>query len=85
MTEEKDTYIESVADYLNTLPQNQEFFDTLLDKLTLFRGQGNKEWDLMPSVMCTSQQKLDTNFKYYFSINLISVQYGASFATFLSG
>jgi len=34
---------------------------------------------------CTSQQKLDTNFKYYFSINLISVQYGASFATFLSG
>lgn len=38
MTEEKDTYIESVADYLNTLPQNQEFFDTLLDKLTLFRG-----------------------------------------------
>ena len=51
MTEEKDTYIESVADYLNTLPQNQEFFDTLLDKLTLFRGQGNKEWDLMPSVM----------------------------------
>ena len=36
-------------------------------------------------VNCTSQQKLDTNFKYYFSINLISVQYGASFATFLSG
>lgn len=35
--------------------------------------------------MCTSQQKLDTNFKYYLSINLISVQYGASFATFLSG
>ena len=34
---------------------------------------------------CTSQQKLDTNFKYYLSINLISVQYGASFATFLSG
>jgi predicted AAA+ superfamily ATPase len=37
------------------------------------------------SVLCTSQQKLDTNFKYYLSINLISVQYGASFATFLSG
>lgn len=36
-------------------------------------------------VLCTSQQKLDTNFKYYLSINLISVQYGASFATFLSG
>ena len=36
-------------------------------------------------VFCTSQQKLDTNFKYYLSINLISVQYGASFATFLSG
>ena len=36
-------------------------------------------------VICTSQQKLDTNFKYYLSINLISVQYGASFATFLSG
>lgn len=35
--------------------------------------------------LCTSQQKLDTNFKYYLSINLISVQYGASFATFLSG
>lgn len=35
--------------------------------------------------ICTSQQKLDTNFKYYLSINLISVQYGASFATFLSG
>ena len=51
MTEEKNTYIESVADYLNALPQNQEFSDTLLDKLTLFRGQGNKEWDLMPSVM----------------------------------
>ena len=39
MTEEKNTYIESVADYLNALPQNQEFSDTLLDKLTLFRGQ----------------------------------------------
>ena len=37
------------------------------------------------STNCTSQQKLDTNFKYYLSINLISVQYGASFATFLSG
>ena len=37
------------------------------------------------SLRCTSQQKLDTNFKYYLSINLISVQYGASFATFLSG
>ena len=36
-------------------------------------------------LQCTSQQKLDTNFKYYLSINLISVQYGASFATFLSG
>ena len=31
MTEEKDTYIESVADYLNTLPQNQEFFDKIID------------------------------------------------------
>ena len=37
------------------------------------------------TMLCTSQQKLDTNFKYYLSINLISVQYGASFATFLSG
>ena len=59
MTEEKDTYIESVADYLNTLPQNQEFFDTLLDKLTLFRGQGNKEWDLMPSVMRNREDYLN--------------------------
>ncbi len=39
----------------------------------------------LESNRCTSQQKLDTNFKYYLSINLISVQYGASFATFLSG
>ena len=41
--------------------------------------------DNASEVDCTSQQKLDTNFKYYLSINLISVQYGASFATFLSG
>ena len=40
---------------------------------------------LLSGKLCTSQQKLDTNFKYYLSINLISVQYGASFATFLSG
>lgn len=59
MTEEKDTYIESVADYLNALPQNQEFSDTLLDKLTLFRGQGNKEWDLMPSVMRNREDYLN--------------------------
>ena len=44
-----------------------------------------KEWVEFAKMDCTSQQKLDTNFKYYFSINLISVQYGASFATFLSG
>ena len=67
MTEEKDTYIESVADYLNALPQNQEFSDTLLDKLTLFRGQGNKEWDLMPSVMRNREDYLNEELyiKFY--------------------
>ena len=33
--------------------------DTLLDKLTLFRGQGNKEWDLMPSVMRNREDYLN--------------------------
>ena len=59
MMEEKDMYIESVVDYLNALPQNEEFSDTLLDKLTLFRGQGNKEWDLMPSVMRNREDYLN--------------------------
>ncbi|WP_346678143.1 FRG domain-containing protein [Erysipelatoclostridium sp. An173] len=49
--EEKEIYVESVADYLNALPENEEFSDSLLDHLTLFRGQGNKEWNLIPSVM----------------------------------
>ena len=62
-------------------------------RLTLSEGQydilseGNvyKNVKTENAKTCTSQQKLDTNFKYYLSINLISVQYGASFATFLSG
>lgn len=59
MTEEKDVYIESVVDYLNVLPHNEEFSDTLLDNLTLFRGQGNKEWNLMPSVMRNREDYLN--------------------------
>lgn len=59
MTEEKDTYIESVVDYLNALPRNEEFSDTLLDRLILFRGQGNKEWNLMPSVMRNREDYLN--------------------------
>lgn len=49
--EEKEIYVESIVDYLNALPENEEFSDSLLDNLTLFRGQGNKEWNLIPSVM----------------------------------
>jgi len=56
-----------------------ECYDVSLDYLLKGEQKMKTYYD------CTSQQKLDTNFKYYFSINLISVQYGASFATFLSG
>lgn len=49
------------------------------------RNATPEEQEILSQYVCTSQQKLDTNFKYYLSINLISVQYGASFATFLSG
>ena len=58
------------------LPEYFEF----LNPVKMLCGSGALE-----NIPCTSQQKLDTNFKYYLSINLISVQYGASFATFLSG
>lgn len=51
MTENSAVYIESVADFLNVLPDGDEFFDTLLDKLLLYRGQASKHWNLMPSVM----------------------------------
>ena len=49
--DEAIVYVESVTDYLNALPEGDEFFDTLLDKLVLYRGQGNKNWSLMPGVM----------------------------------
>lgn len=32
---------------------------SLLDHLTLFRGQGNKEWNLIPSVMRNSEDFLN--------------------------
>lgn len=49
--DESFVYVESVTDYLNALPEGDEFFDTLLDKMVLYRGQGNKNWSLMPGVM----------------------------------
>lgn len=55
-----------------------------MEKL-ISRKEAAKLLGISIATLCTSQQKLDTNFKYYLSINLISVQYGASFATFLSG
>lgn len=51
MKEESCVYIESVVDFLNALPEGDEFFDTLLDNLVLYRGQGNKNWSLMPCIM----------------------------------
>ena len=65
------------------------FFEKHAGALPVFEKFKNQVKEAMEGVcmkvQCTSQQKLDTNFKYYLSINLISVQYGASFATFLSG
>ena len=55
------------------------------DTIQAKQAELNAAYDAFTAKNCTSQQKLDTNFKYYLSINLISVQYGASFATFLSG
>lgn len=46
-----DTYIKSVSEFLAELPNENEFYDRLLDNLFLFRGQGNKEWNLMPSAL----------------------------------
>lgn len=56
---EKEIYVESVADYLSVLPENEEFSDFLLDNFTLFRGQGNKEWNLIPGVMRNSEDFLN--------------------------
>lgn len=51
MKEEQAVYIESVADFLNALPEGYEFSDTLLDNFILYRGQSNKNWGLVPEVM----------------------------------
>lgn len=52
-------YIESVVDYLNVLPRNEGLHNTLLDDLTLFRWQRNKEWNLMSSVMRNREDYLN--------------------------
>ena len=44
-------YIETVGDYLNILPELEEFSDRVMDKLTLYRGQGNKKWKLLPGAL----------------------------------
>ena len=68
------------------ISNQQQISVSMLTKLLFFVIGGVSIFNILfTKVFCTSQQKLDTNFKYYLSINLISVQYGASFATFLSG
>ena len=56
---EKITRIKSIADYLNALPNYEEFSDSLLDNLTLYRGQGNKNWKLIPGVMRNREDYLN--------------------------
>lgn len=57
--EEKNVSIKSVVEYLSALPEYQEFSDTLLDNLILYRGQANKNWNLMPSVMRNREDYLN--------------------------
>lgn len=52
-------YIESVGDYLNVLPELEEFSDRVMDKLTLYRGQGNKKWELLPGALRNQEDFLN--------------------------
>lgn len=83
----KEYYEERFKDYpdLVNLEQFREMLGGIGDTTARKLMRQNKVKHFYIRSTCTSQQKLDTNFKYYLSINLISVQYGASFATFLSG
>ena len=59
MEDEKIVRVKSIVDYLNALPNYEEFSDSLLDQLTLYRGQGNKNWKLVPGVMRNREDYLN--------------------------
>lgn len=55
----KEYKINSISDYLKILPEYNEFSDTLLDNLILYREQGNESWKLLPSVMRNREDYLN--------------------------